>query len=210
MVERVACLFFVLIFGHRGQDGGQGPGQGQKRRPTSSTASMSTSRYSSKAHQRDRQALFSAEDLSPSPSPMATPTPMPITITSMEAGQTAAPSAVALSSPYGPSGGSKQRGGYSSSAHEMAQLESQSEETVSLMKDKIGALRELSVAMGTEINKSKRNLVELGEDMGVSSERIRYNMNRMRRFVERSGVGWKVWLGFAAVVMWCFLWVWLF
>ncbi|ODQ49517.1 hypothetical protein PICMEDRAFT_20144, partial [Pichia membranifaciens NRRL Y-2026] len=105
--------------------------------------------------------------------------------------------------------GSKQRGGYSSSAHEMAQLESQSEETVSLMKDKIGALRELSVAMGTEINKSKRNLVELGEDMGVSSERIRYNMNRMRRFVERSGVGWKVWLGFAAVVMWCFLWVWL-
>ena len=136
---------------------------------------------------------------------------MPITINSMDPVQTSQPSAaVSISSPYGSSSGSKQRGGYSSSAHEMAQLESQSEETVSLMKDKIGALRDLSLAMGTEINKSKRNLVDLGEDMGVSSERIRYNMNRMRRFVERSGVGWKVWLGFAAIVMWCFFWVWLF
>lgn len=175
-------------------------------------SSMSMSRYSSKAHQRDRQALFSAEDMSKSPSPSPMPSGMPMMINSIDStgisgglgGQV--PSSVSVSSPYG----SKQRSGYSASAQEMAQLESQSEETVSIMKDKIGALRDLSLAMGTEINKSKRNLVELGEDMGVSSERIKYNMNRMRRFVEKSGVGWKVWLGFTVIVMWWFFWVWLF
>lgn len=165
---------------------------------------MSTSRYSSKAHQRDRQALFSMEDMSKSPS--LTPTPTPI------------PSSIHISSPY-ESNESKQRwqpsfpnigGGYSAEAQEMAQLESQSEETVSIMKDKIGALRDLSIAMGTEINKSKKSLTELGDNMGMSSERIKYNMDRMRRFVEKSGVGWKVWMGFSVIILWCFIWVWLF
>lgn len=167
---------------------------------------MSTSRYSSKAHQRDRQALFSMEDMSKAPSPSSTPTPIP--------------SSIHISSPYENSE-SKQRwqpsfsnivggGGYSAEAQEMAQLESQSEETVTIMKDKIGALRDLSIAMGTEINKSKKSLTELGDNMGMSSERIKYNMSRMRRFVEKSGIGWKVWMGFSIIILWCFIWVWLF
>jgi blocked-early-in-transport protein 1 len=92
----------------------------------------------------------------------------------------------------------------------MALLESQSEDTVNEMKYKIGALKDLSLAMGDQINKSKDTIVELGEDMGLSSEKIKNNMNRMRLFVERSGVGWKVWAGFTVILMWLFIWVWLF
>ncbi|KAG0681309.1 hypothetical protein C6P42_004224 [Pichia californica] len=119
------------------------------------------------------------------------------------------PTSISVSSPYD-NFDKHSKPVYSATAQGMAQLESQSEETVSIMKNKIGALRDLSIAMGTEINKSKKSLSELGEDMGMSNEKIKYNMNRMRRFVEKSGVGWKVWLGFTVVILWWFLWVWLF
>lgn len=170
---------------------------------------MSTSRYSSKAHQRDRQALFSMEDLTKSQSPSPTPVPlyentdMNFSINSMDNSNKAS---VGLSDPYERS----KLPSYSAKAHELSQLEAQSDETMDIMKDKIGALRDLSLAMGDQINKSKRGLAELGEDMGISSDRIKWNMGRMRRFVEKSGVGWKVWLGFATIVVWWFLWVWLF
>jgi blocked-early-in-transport protein 1 len=99
---------------------------------------------------------------------------------------------------------------YSTKAAEMAMLESQSDDTMNEMKFKLVALKDLSIAMGDQINKSKQGLVELGEDMGLSSERIKWNMGRMRRFVEQSGVSWRVWLGFTIIIMWWFIWVWLF
>ena len=40
--------------------------------------------------------------------------------------------------------------------------------------------------------------------------RIRGNMNRMLRMAERTGVGWKVWLGFFFAVFLLFFYVWLF
>lgn len=89
-------------------------------------------------------------------------------------------------------------------------LESQSEDTMNEMKFKISALKDLSSSMNDQINKSKRSIVELSEDMGLSSEKIKWNMGRMRRFVEQSGVGWKVWFGFFVVILWWFIWVWIF
>jgi blocked-early-in-transport protein 1 len=35
-------------------------------------------------------------------------------------------------------------------------------------------------------------------------------MTRMLRMAERTGVGWKVWLGFFAAVFFLFFYVWLF
>lgn len=148
---------------------------------------MSTSRYSSKAHQRDRQALFAMDDLSKSPSPVQSGVPK-------------------ITNPYEKSN----LPSYSVKAAAMAQLEEQGDDTMNEMKYKLGALKDLSLAMGEEINKSKQTLVEFGEDMGISSEKIKRNMNRMRMFVEKSGVGWKVWLGFTVVILWIFFWVWLF
>ncbi|TID30236.1 hypothetical protein CANINC_001116 [Pichia inconspicua] len=148
---------------------------------------MSTSRYSAKAHQRDRQALFSAEDLSKSPSPISNVIPK-------------------LSSPYEKS----TLPSYSVKASTMAQLEEQGDETMNEMKYKLSALKDLSLAMGEEINKSKKTIVEFSEDMGLTSEKIKWNMNRMRLFVEKSGVSWKIWLGFITIIFWIFFWVWLF
>jgi blocked early in transport 1 len=40
--------------------------------------------------------------------------------------------------------------------------------------------------------------------------RLKGTMRRMLRMAEKTGVGWKVWLGFF-VAVWClFAWVWLF
>jgi blocked-early-in-transport protein 1 len=152
---------------------------------------MSTSRFSAKAHQRDRQSLFTADQISRSQSASPLPNTSNISISSNPYERSRLPN-------------------YSTKAAEMALLESQSEDTVNEMKYKIGALKDLSLAMGDQINKSKDTIVELGEDMGLSSEKIKNNMNRMRRFVERSGVGWKVWAGFTVILMWLFIWVWLF
>lgn len=40
--------------------------------------------------------------------------------------------------------------------------------------------------------------------------RLRGNMNRMLRMAERTGVGWKVWLGFFFAVFLLFFYVWVF
>lgn len=160
---------------------------------------MSSSRYSSKAHQRDRQNLFSMEDVSRSVSPS-------LGLPNEENGVNLSNSQSQISDPY-----EKMKiPGYSSQEHMMAQLESQAEDTMNVMQNKIESLKGLSLSMGDQINKSKNNLLEIGEDMGISSERIKWNMNKMKRFVEKSGVGWKVWLAFSAVILWCFIWVWLF
>lgn len=99
---------------------------------------------------------------------------------------------------------------YSQSAADLAHLESQAEETMGLMSEKIGSLRDLSVAMGHEINKSRDNLLYLSQDMGLTQERIRRNVNRMKLFAERSGVPWRVWLIFLGLVAWFFMYSWLF
>lgn len=176
---------------------------------------MSTSRYSAKAQKRERQALFSTDDISRSNSG----SPMPIidsnfsnndnvnsTMTSNIDVNNGTNVNINIENPYARTNTSS----YSARHAEMAMLESQSEDTMNEMKFKISALKDLSFSMNDQINKSKRSIVELSEDMGLSSEKIKWNMGRMRRFVEQSGVGWKVWLGFSIIILWWFIWVWLF
>lgn len=166
---------------------------------------MSTSRYSAKAQKRDRQALFSVEDLSKSPSPLPLNTSSAYVYNedNVHAGSEIN---TGVSTPYE----RPKHVAYSAKAAEMAMLESQSDESMNTMKYKLGALKDLSLAMGEQINKSKKNLSELGDDMGLSSEQIKWNMGRMRRFVEKSGVGWRVWGVFSIIILWLFFWVWLF
>ena len=40
--------------------------------------------------------------------------------------------------------------------------------------------------------------------------RLRGTMNRMLLMAEKTGVGWRVWLGFFALIIFLFLYVWLF
>lgn len=43
-----------------------------------------------------------------------------------------------------------------------------------------------------------------------TGQRLRGTMKRMLRMAERTGVGWRVWLGFFAAVVLLFWYVWLF
>lgn len=68
----------------------------------------------------------------------------------------------------------------------------------------------MTVEMGHEIRDSSA----LAEKMNDQFDRLRLNMrgtmNRMLLMAERTGVGWKVWLGFFAAVILLFTYVWLF
>ena len=78
------------------------------------------------------------------------------------------------------------------------------------MTAKVRMLKDLTSAIGDEI----RDSTALAEKMNLSFEnasvKLKGTMNRMLRMAERTGVGWRVWVGFFAAVCLLFWWVWLF
>lgn len=71
-------------------------------------------------------------------------------------------------------------------------------------------LKQLSIAIGDEIRDSSSLAQTINDQFEGASVRLKGTMRRMLRMAERTGVGWRVWLGFFAVV-WClFVYVWLF
>lgn len=141
-------------------------------------------RYSSagSAHQRDlRTQLFA------SPSPQAN-TPLRI------------------SSPYetGPSVSAKHNEAFLNS------LESQNNDEVDLMSQKVNALKNLGLRMGSEINRS----VQLNADINNNFERgkvtLKNTYTKMVVMSQRAGILWRMWLAFFSMFfLWCF-YVWLF
>ncbi|QPG76955.1 hypothetical protein FOA43_004349 [Brettanomyces nanus] len=92
----------------------------------------------------------------------------------------------------------------------LSQLESQNEETVNVMQSKISALKDLSLKMGDQINQSRLNLGSLSSNMEAAGHRIMGNMKRMKIMADKTGISWKIWLGFFCFVFLIFFWVWLF
>jgi len=78
------------------------------------------------------------------------------------------------------------------------------------MIGKVMRLKDLTIQIGDEIRDSSAMMEKMNEGFEGTSKRLRGTMNRMLRMAERTGVGWKVWLGFFAVVVLLFWWVWLF
>jgi blocked-early-in-transport protein 1 len=102
------------------------------------------------------------------------------------------------------------RGNGALSMAELEHMESQSDEQVSNILGKIGRLKDLTTQIGDEI-RSSNNLVEtMNDGFSVTSQRLKGTMRRMLRMAEKTGVGWRVWLGFFAVVVLLFWYVWLF
>lgn len=69
---------------------------------------------------------------------------------------------------------------------------------------------QLTEAIGVEIRDSTTLAEKMNDQFENSRQRIRGTMNRMLRMAEKTGVGWKVWLGFFAAVSVLFWYVWLF
>lgn len=90
-------------------------------------------------------------------------------------------------------------------------LESQNEnENTSILFSKVSQLKQLTIAIGDEILDSSALAEKMNDSFDNTSVRLKGTMRRLLRMAERTGVGWKVWLGFF-VAVWClFVWVWLF
>ncbi|PCH07647.1 Hypothetical protein PENO1_011270 [Penicillium occitanis (nom. inval.)] len=88
--------------------------------------------------------------------------------------------------------------------------ESQNDNEVEGITAKVKALKELTVAIGDEIRSSSNLADTMNEAFDSTRVRLRGTMNRMLRMAERTGVGWKVWLGFFLAVFLLFAYVWLF
>ncbi|KAL6234261.1 hypothetical protein BDW75DRAFT_212852 [Aspergillus navahoensis] len=90
----------------------------------------------------------------------------------------------------------------------LSHLESQNEEEVEGITAKVKMLKDLTLAIGDEI-RDTTHISELNHSFENTRTRIRGNMNRMLRMAERTGVGWKVWVGFFALVFLLFFYVWI-
>lgn len=100
------------------------------------------------------------------------------------------------------------RGQYDTATLE--ELESQNDSQVTGILDKVKILKTMSVAMGDEIRDSSALIEKMNDSFDSTRLRLRGTMNRMMVMAERTGVGWKVWLGFFAAVIFIFTYVWLF
>ncbi|KAI2632017.1 hypothetical protein GGR54DRAFT_581853 [Hypoxylon sp. NC1633] len=100
------------------------------------------------------------------------------------------------------------RGQYSDAV--LNELESQNDQQVEGILGKVKILKDMTVAIGDEIRESSALAEKMNDTFDSTRLRLRGTMNRMLLMAERTGVGWKVWLGFFAAVIFIFLYVWLF
>ena len=64
--------------------------------------------------------------------------------------------------------------------------------------------------IGDEIRDSTKLADTMNDSFELSRTKLKGTMNRMLRMAEKTGVGWRVWLGFFAAVGLLFWYVWLF
>ncbi|KAI1376120.1 hypothetical protein F4677DRAFT_96639 [Hypoxylon crocopeplum] len=100
------------------------------------------------------------------------------------------------------------RGQYSDAV--LNELESQNDQQVEGILGKVKTLKDMTMAIGDEIRESSALTEKMTDTFDSTRLRLRGTMNRMLLMAERTGVGWRVWLGFFAAVIFIFCYVWLF
>ncbi|KAF2463646.1 uncharacterized protein BDR25DRAFT_307674 [Lindgomyces ingoldianus] len=100
------------------------------------------------------------------------------------------------------------RGQYSDAV--LSELESQNDDQVGILTGKVRMLKDLTSAIGDEIRDSTTLAEKMNDSFDNTRLKLRGTMNRMLRMAEKTGVGWRVWLGFFAAVIFLFWYVWLF
>ncbi|ODQ79700.1 hypothetical protein BABINDRAFT_7917 [Babjeviella inositovora NRRL Y-12698] len=93
---------------------------------------------------------------------------------------------------------------------QQSNLESQSEQEVGEMSDKLSILKSLSNRLGDEIHKSNLISEDLTSNMDSMGKSLKMTYNRMMIMSKKAGVGWKTWLGFFFIVFLFFFWSWIF
>lgn len=60
---------------------------------------------------------------------------------------------------------------------------------------------QITVAIGDEIRDSTAFAEKMNEGFEGTRNRLRGTMNRMLRMADKTGIGWRVWLGFFAFLI---------
>jgi blocked early in transport 1 len=68
----------------------------------------------------------------------------------------------------------------------------------------------MTVAIGDEIRDSSALAEKMNDSFDRTRLRLGRTMNRMLVMAQKTGISWKVWLGFFAAVILIFTYVWLF
>ncbi|KIH91586.1 blocked early in transport 1 [Sporothrix brasiliensis 5110] len=183
---------------------------------------MASSRFgSSNLHQRDpRSALFEGytgpgadasanrRNMNASPSRFGTPG--------------GSPSGYGYGYPGGNGNGNglaPQNGGYRSATPNkrgqysdavLNELESQNDSQIEGILGKVRVLKDMTVAIGEEIRESSALAEKMNDTFDATRVRLRGTMNRMLVMAERTGISWRIWLGFFFFVGLLFTYVWLF
>ncbi|CCK70614.1 Bet1p KNAG_0E03570 [Huiozyma naganishii CBS 8797] len=90
----------------------------------------------------------------------------------------------------------------------LAQLESQSEEHMGLMNQKVKALKSLSLRMGDEIRGSNQTLTNLGHTFEGTTAKLKNTFTNMMTMAGKSRITIKMWLAIFSIVGLLFFWVW--
>lgn len=69
---------------------------------------------------------------------------------------------------------------------------------------------QITVAIGDEIRDSTALAEKMNDSFDRTRHRLKGTMNRMLRMADKTGVSWKIWLLFFAVVAFLFVYVRLF
>ncbi|KAI9822871.1 MAG: protein transport protein bet1 [Thelocarpon impressellum] len=99
------------------------------------------------------------------------------------------------------------RGQYSDAL--LSSLESQNDEQISVLSDKVRMFKDMTVAIGSEIRASSSLADSLNDSFDNTRVRLKGTMGRMLRMAQRTGVGWRAWLVLFGVVTVLFWFVWI-
>lgn len=101
-----------------------------------------------------------------------------------------------------------ERGQYSDAV--LSELENQNDRHLEGISAKVKMLKDITVSIGDEIRSSSSLADSMNDSFDNTRVRLKGTMNRMLRMAEKTGVGWKVWVGFFVAVWVIFAYVWLF
>lgn len=91
----------------------------------------------------------------------------------------------------------------------MAQLESQSNDEINTMTQKIRALKGLTLRMGDEIRGSNQTLNDLGDNFENTTKVLKKTFNNMMIMAKNSKITLKTWLVIFFIITILFFWVWI-
>ncbi|BAO41048.1 Protein transport protein BET1 [Kluyveromyces marxianus] len=91
----------------------------------------------------------------------------------------------------------------------LSQLESQSDEQMNMMSQKIHALKSLSLRMGDEIRGSNQTLDQLGNVFEQTTNRLKRTFKNMMVMAQKSGVSIKTWLIIFGGLTLLFFYIWI-